>query len=83
MLGCIKFESFVVKEVDMHHETETSRYSNLISSRLGPIVDKFASVVSQEDLKAILVIQLEAQIKAAQEDIRTLEQVIKVVKGTR
>jgi hypothetical protein len=56
----------------------------IIASRIGPIFDpKFLNLIPQEKIKDIIIIQLNAQIKAMQEEIKAFEMIVEVVKGTR
>jgi len=57
---------------------------SIIASRIGPIFDpKFLNLIPQEKLKDIIIIQLNAQLNAMQEEIKAVEQIVNVVKGTK
>ncbi len=56
----------------------------IIASRIGPIFDpKFLHLIPQDTIKDIIIIQLNAQMKAMQEEIKAVEQVVEVVKGAK
>ena len=56
----------------------------IIADRIGPIFDpKFLNLIPQEKLKDIIIIQLNAQVNAMQEEIKAVEQIVAVVKGTK
>lgn len=56
----------------------------IIASRIGPIFDpKFLNLIPQEKVKDIIIIQLNAQVNAMQEEIKAVEQIVNVVKETK
>ena len=56
----------------------------IIASRIGPIFDpKFLNLIPQERIKDIIIIQLNAQVNALNEEIKAVEQIVDVVKGTK
>ena len=58
--------------------------SQIIASRIGPIFDpKFLNLIPQDRIKDIIIIQLNAQINAMQEEIKAVEQIAEVVKGAK
>ena len=55
----------------------------LIASRIGPIFDpKFLNLIPHEKIKDIVIIQLDAQVNAMQEELKAFEKIVEVVKGT-
>ncbi len=64
--------------------TVTITPSSIIGSRIGPIFDpKFLNLIPQEKLKDITIIQLNAQVKAMQEEVKAIEQIVTTLKGTK
>lgn len=60
------------------------RPQQIIASRIGPIFDpKFLNLIPQEKIKDIIIIQLNAQVNAMQEEIKAVEQIVNVVKGAK
>ena len=57
---------------------------HLIASRIGTIFDpKFLNLVPHEKLKDIVIIQLNSQLNAMQEEIKAVEQIFNIVKETK
>lgn len=62
-------------------EIESYAKNSLIAHRIGPIFDPaFLKIISQEKLKEIVVIQLEAQTRAMREELNAVEAITKMVK---
>lgn len=56
----------------------------IIASRIGPIFDpKFLQLIPQDKLKDIIIIQLNAQMNAMQEEVKAVEKIVDVVKGAK
>jgi hypothetical protein len=75
---------FYRKEIDMPNGATMIDRPQIIASRIGPIFDpKFLNLIPQEKIKDIIIIQLNAQVNAMQEEVRAVEQIVDVVKGTK
>lgn len=58
--------------------------SQIIAGRIGPIFDpKFLNLISKDKIKDIVIIQLNAQINALQEEIKAVQQIAEVVKEAK
>ena len=56
----------------------------IIATRIGPIFDpKFLNLIPEDRFKDIVIIQLQAQIRAMEEEVRAVEQIVEVVKETK
>jgi hypothetical protein len=57
---------------------------HLIASRIGPIFDpKFLNLIPHDKFKDIVIIQLNSQLNAMQEEMKAVEQIINVVKEAK
>lgn len=56
----------------------------IIASRIGPIFDpKFLNLIPHDRLKDIVIIQLNAQISAMQQEMKAIEEIANVVRGAK
>ncbi len=57
---------------------------SIIADRIGPIFDPaFLKLISKEKIKELVVVQLRAQTRAMQEELKAAEQITKIVEETQ
>lgn len=56
----------------------------VIANRIGPIFDpKFLNLIPQEKIRDIVIIQLNAQARAMQEELKAIGEIVDVLKGSK